>query len=47
MIRIGTIAAVLLVAVACGSVQGGADSTVPPGATAATSTETTRLMLGS
>jgi hypothetical protein len=47
MIRIVTLAAVLLVAKACGSVQGGTGSTVPPGATASTATETTQLMLGS
>jgi hypothetical protein len=47
MIRIGTLAAALLVAQACGSVQGGGGSTVPPGATATTATDTARLMLGS
>jgi hypothetical protein len=47
MIRIGTLAAVLFVAAACGSVQGGTGSTVPPGATASTAAATTRLMLGS
>jgi hypothetical protein len=47
MIRIGTVAAVLLLAAACGSAQGGTGSTVPPGATASTAAGTTRLMLGS
>ena len=47
MIRIGTLAAALLLAAACGSMQGGTGSTAPPGATATTATETTRLMLGS
>ena len=47
MIRIATLAAVLVFATACGSADSGSGSTAPPPATANTGGKTTRLAFGS